>query len=154
MTPHSVSAARRRELQRVAIQLRRLVVESVHHAGAGHLGGPMSAAELLTALYFEVMNIDPARPRDPDRDRFILSKGTPPYGKRFQLAFQAGDRRGPAGGLPGTGRPGGGAVMVRLTDRLIAQREVFGDTLIELIDRDDRVYVLDGDLAEAARKLL
>ena len=62
-------------LRRVAIRMRRLVVESVHRAGAGHLGGPLSAAEILTALYFEVMRIDPERPRDPDRDRFILSKG-------------------------------------------------------------------------------
>ncbi len=70
-----VSPARLQELRRTAIQLRRHVVESVHHAGAGHLGGPMSAAEILTALYFEVMDIDPATPSDPDRDRFILSKG-------------------------------------------------------------------------------
>ena len=75
MSASPLSAARRRELQSLAIQMRRLVIESVHHAGAGHLGGPLSAAEMLTALYFEVMHIDPAVPRDPDRDRFILSKG-------------------------------------------------------------------------------
>jgi len=88
MTPHNVSAERLRELQRLAIQLRRLVVESVHHAGAGHLGGPMSAAEMLTALYFEVMKIDPARPRDPDRDRFILSKGHSSIGLYAVLALR------------------------------------------------------------------
>ena len=75
MSSHSITADRLRQLKGVAIQMRRLVVESVHHAGAGHLGGPMSAAEMLTALYFEVMNIDPEKPRDPGRDRFILSKG-------------------------------------------------------------------------------
>lgn len=75
MSAPPLAAARRRELQRLAIQMRRLVIESVHHAGAGHLGGPLSAAEMLTALYFEVMHIDPAKPRDPGRDRFILSKG-------------------------------------------------------------------------------
>ena len=75
MSAPPLAAARRRELQRLAIQMRRLVIESVHHAGAGHLGGPLSAAEMLTALYFEIMNIDPAKPRDPGRDRFILSKG-------------------------------------------------------------------------------
>lgn len=75
MSATPLAAARRRELQRLAIQMRRLVVESVHHAGAGHLGGPLSAAEMLTALYFEVMKVDPTRPRDPGRDRFILSKG-------------------------------------------------------------------------------
>ena len=73
----SLTRERHAELKRYAIQLRRLVVESVHHAGAGHLGGPMSAAELLVALYFAELNIDPAQPRDEDRDRFILSKGTP-----------------------------------------------------------------------------
>ncbi|MEE2659845.1 MAG: transketolase [Candidatus Latescibacterota bacterium] len=64
-----------KELRSLSLRLRRLVVESVYHAGAGHLGGPLSAAEMLTCLYFEVMNIDPDKPRDPDRDRFILSKG-------------------------------------------------------------------------------
>ena len=61
----SLTPKRHAELKRYAIHLRRLVVESVHHAGAGHLGGPMSAAELLIALYFEELNIDPDRPRDP-----------------------------------------------------------------------------------------
>jgi len=75
MSPSPLAPARRRELQRLAIQMRRLVVESCHHAGAGHLGGPLSAAEMLAALYFEIMNVDPVKPRDPDRDRFILSKG-------------------------------------------------------------------------------
>ncbi|MBT4611195.1 MAG: transketolase [Gemmatimonadetes bacterium] len=70
-----LSVERHRQLRQTAIQIRRGVVESVHHAGAGHLGGPMSATELLTALYFEVMNIDPQQPDDPGRDRFILSKG-------------------------------------------------------------------------------
>ena len=79
---------RRRQLKRIAIHMRRLVVESVYHAGAGHLGGPMSAAELLTALYFEVLNIDPQNPRDPDRDRFILSKGHCSIGLYATLALR------------------------------------------------------------------
>ena len=56
--------------------VRRLVVESVHHAGAGHLGGPMSAAELLIALYFAELNIDPDRPRDENRDPLHPVQGT------------------------------------------------------------------------------
>ena len=60
----SLIPERHAELKRLAIQLRRLVVESVYHAGAGHLGGPMSAAEMLVALYFEELNIDPETPRD------------------------------------------------------------------------------------------
>ena len=51
---------RLRELKKLAVQLRRLVIDSVNYAGAGHLGGPMSAAEMLIALYFEVLNVDPA----------------------------------------------------------------------------------------------
>lgn len=82
------SSARLKELKKLAIDYRRLVVESVHHAGAGHLGGPMSAAETLIALYFEVMNIDPTQPRDPDRDRFILSKGHSSIGLYTALALR------------------------------------------------------------------
>jgi transketolase len=84
----SLSPQRHNELKKVAIDLRRLVVESVHHAGAGHLGGPMSAAETLVALYFEVLNIDPDQPRDPDRDRFILSKGHSSIGLYSVLALR------------------------------------------------------------------
>ena len=76
------------ELKRQAIHLRRLVVESVHHAGAGHLGGPTSAADMLVALYFEVMNIDPLEPRKADRDRFILSKGHSSIGLYAALALR------------------------------------------------------------------
>jgi transketolase len=63
------------ELQRLSADARRLIVETIHHAGAGHLGGPLSAADLLINLYFNVLNIDPGRPRWDERDRFILSKG-------------------------------------------------------------------------------
>lgn len=76
------------ELKRQAIHLRRLVVESVHHAGAGHLGGPMSAADMLIALYFEVLNIDPQDPHKTDRDRFILSKGHSSIGLYSALALR------------------------------------------------------------------
>lgn len=89
MSPEStISDERLKQLRRTAIQLRRHVVESVHHAGAGHLGGPMSAAEILTALYFEVMNVDPTQPEDPERDRFILSKGHCSIGLYAALALR------------------------------------------------------------------
>ncbi len=84
----SLTSARLTELKRQAIHLRRLVVESVHRAGAGHLGGPMSAAEMLVALYFEVMNIDPEAPHKEDRDRFILSKGHSSIGLYAALALR------------------------------------------------------------------
>ena len=62
-------------LEHQGAQLRRDVVNMVHKAGSGHPGGSLSAAEMITALYFHVMNIDPENPKDPGRDRFILSKG-------------------------------------------------------------------------------
>jgi transketolase len=63
------------ELRRTSIEARKLIVQAIHHAGAGHLGGPLSAADILVALYFDQMNVDPGNPGWPERDRFILSKG-------------------------------------------------------------------------------
>ncbi len=63
------------ELQKTAIAVRRGIVDSVHSAKAGHPGGSLSAADIFTYLYFEEMHIDPKNPKDPDRDRFVLSKG-------------------------------------------------------------------------------
>jgi len=62
-------------LANVANDLRGLVVETLCHAQAGHPGGSLSAAEILAALFFSVMRIDPRRPDWEARDRFILSKG-------------------------------------------------------------------------------
>ena len=63
------------ELERLSREARRRIVTAIHTAGAGHLGGPLSCTDLLVALYFDTLNVDPARPRWPERDRFILSKG-------------------------------------------------------------------------------
>lgn len=63
------------ELREKARLIRRHIVEMVAQARSGHPGGSLSAVEILTALYFRVMRIDPARPDWEDRDRFILSKG-------------------------------------------------------------------------------
>ena len=62
-------------LEEQAVQLRRDVVEMIHAAKAGHPGGSLSAVDMITALYFHVMRIDPQNPRWEDRDRFVLSKG-------------------------------------------------------------------------------
>ncbi len=56
-------------------QIRADILTMIHAAGSGHPGGSLSAVEILTALYFDVMRIDPRNPDDPDRDRFLLSKG-------------------------------------------------------------------------------
>ncbi len=58
-----------------AQQLRRDVVISIGVGVAGHIGGANSAADIVAALYFHKMHIDPCNPKDPDRDRFLLSKG-------------------------------------------------------------------------------
>ena len=63
------------ELEKMAKQLRRHVVTMIATAGSGHPGGSLSAADIVTALYFKVMRHDPKNTQWPDRDRFILSKG-------------------------------------------------------------------------------
>ncbi len=69
-------AARAEELRRRANEARRRDLQMVHGAGMGHLGSEFSAMDILVALYFgDVLRYDPAQPDDPERDRFILSKG-------------------------------------------------------------------------------
>ena len=63
------------ELKKTANQVRKNIVTAVYYAKAGHPGGSLSAADIYTYLYMEEMNIDPAEPAAPDRDRFVLSKG-------------------------------------------------------------------------------
>ncbi len=76
------------DLERIANRIRSTVLKAVHHAGAGHIGGALSAADMLAALYFEVLNVDPLHPRAPDRDRFILSKGHCAIGLYAVLALR------------------------------------------------------------------
>jgi len=63
------------DLAGLAYRLRRGAIETLWRAQAGHPGGSLSVAEILAALYFRVMRVDPTDPDWPDRDRFILSKG-------------------------------------------------------------------------------
>jgi transketolase len=63
------------ELKEMAKKLRRHVITMIATAGSGHPGGSLSAADIVTALYFKVLRYDPENPQWPDRDRFILSKG-------------------------------------------------------------------------------
>jgi len=63
------------ELKDIAIEMRKTAVTMIHKAQSGHPGGSLSAADLMTALYFKEMNIDPSNPNWEDRDRFVLSKG-------------------------------------------------------------------------------
>jgi len=63
------------ELRELSVRTRRLILETVHTAGAGHIGGPLSVTDILVNLYFNRLHIDPDAPRAADRDRCILSKG-------------------------------------------------------------------------------
>lgn len=64
-----------KELEHTARQIRRDILTMIYQAGDGHPGPSLSCADLVTALYFSAMNVDPADPRWPGRDRLILSKG-------------------------------------------------------------------------------
>ena len=86
--PAAVDVAEIARLEEVARQIRLAIVRTVNHSRAGHLGGPLSAADILAALYFHVMRIRPDEPAWPDRDRFILSKGHSSVGLYAALALR------------------------------------------------------------------
>lgn len=64
-----------RQLEKKANDVRRDIVSMLEHAGSGHSAGPLGLADIVTTLYFDVMNVDPKRPDQPDRDIFLLSNG-------------------------------------------------------------------------------
>ena len=63
------------ELKQVCKAVRRDIINMTANAGSGHPGGSLSAVELVTCIFFNHMRVDPKNPKDPDRDRFVLSKG-------------------------------------------------------------------------------
>lgn len=75
-------------LQKKAVEVRKGILTGVYYAQSGHPGGSLSAADIYTYLYFREMNIDPAHPEDPDRDRFVLSKGHTAPGYYSALALR------------------------------------------------------------------
>ena len=76
------------DLQEIVSEARYRVIETVANSKAGHIGGPMSAMDVLVTLYFRHLKIDPLNPHDPDRDRFILSKGHCAIGLYTVLALR------------------------------------------------------------------
>ena len=64
-----------KELSPICRQVRRDIITMTANAGSGHPGGSLSAVELMTSVFFNHMRVDPKNPHDPDRDRFVLSKG-------------------------------------------------------------------------------
>ena len=82
--------ARKQQLSEIAAQIRVDILDATHAAGSGHPGGSLSIADIMTYLYFCEMNVDPKDPTNPDRDRFVLSKGhTAPalYGTLAERGF-------------------------------------------------------------------
>lgn len=63
------------QLELVAYKIRKHAIDGVYSAKSGHPGGSLSIADIMAVLYFEEMNVDPQNPQNPDRDRFVLSKG-------------------------------------------------------------------------------
>ena len=70
-----MTSQEKKRLQIIACKVRMGIIESTHAAKCGHPGGSMSAADLITYLYFKELNVDPKNPGWEDRDRFVLSKG-------------------------------------------------------------------------------
>ncbi len=99
----AAQAPTRETLETVAARIRAHVVDMCAGPEGGHLGGAFSCVEVLTALYFSVLNVDPDRPDDPARDRFLLSKGHAALALYATLA-----ERGflPVEELAGYGQPG------------------------------------------------
>ncbi|MBE7052355.1 MAG: transketolase [Ruminococcaceae bacterium] len=63
------------QLELTAYKIRKHAIDGVYNAASGHPGGSLSIADILSVLYFDEMKVDPKNPSDPDRDRFVLSKG-------------------------------------------------------------------------------
>ncbi|MEG2208929.1 MAG: transketolase, partial [Clostridia bacterium] len=63
-----------KELQKIALELRKDVARMIGVGKVGHLGGSCSLADIVTVLYYDVMKLDPHNPAMPERDRFVLSK--------------------------------------------------------------------------------
>ena len=82
------------ELTKVCRQVRRDIIEMTANAGSGHPGGSLSAVELLTSVFYNHMRVDPKNPDDPNRDRFVLSKGHAApcyYGVLAEMGFISRD---------------------------------------------------------------
>ena len=70
-----MDSTKKKELELCAAKLRKTALQTIQTAGSGHIGGSFSVMDILTVLYFDKMNIDPADPEKADRDRLVLSKG-------------------------------------------------------------------------------
>jgi len=143
------------KLQKIAKELRRKSVEIIHDAGSGHPGGSLSAADIVAALYFGTMRFDPNNPKDPNRDRFILSKGhitgllystlakAGYFGEDELSEYRKINSKRNLSGHPHPNTPG-----VEIASGSLGQGLSVGNGIAlsaRLDDRDFRVYVLMGD---------
>jgi len=148
------------ELQQIAREIRRKSLEIIHRAGSGHPGGSLSGADIAAALFFGVMHYDPKNPKDPKRDRFVLSKGHATgllYATLARAGFLRDDELGDyrrinskrnLSGHPHPKTPGVEIATGSLGQGLSAGH---GMALAACLDKlDYRVYVLlgDGELQE------
>ena len=76
------------ELQMTATKIRKGIITAVASAGSGHPGGSLSGADIKTYLYFKELRVNPKNPKDPNRDRFVLSKGHCTPGLYSTLAYR------------------------------------------------------------------
>lgn len=147
-----------RSLEETANRVRMDCLRIIHRAQSGHLGGSLSAADVLTVLYYHTLRIDPSYPKWPDRDRFVLSKGHAAPAVFVLLAYRGfypleelDGFRQTGGNLQGTvsiENPGGDMTVGSLGQYLSVG---CGMALAGRMDRKDyKVYVLlgDGELQE------
>ena len=89
-------------LAEAAAKIRLLAVEAVYGAASGHPGGSLSIADVIAYLYFDKLNVDPADPHNPSRDRFVLSKGhtVRRCTRRWRCAASSPNRRWPDSASP------------------------------------------------------
>ncbi|MFQ5673003.1 MAG: transketolase [Nitrospinales bacterium] len=148
------------DLRQTARELRRGSLQIIHRAGSGHPGGSLSAADIVAALYFGVMRYDPQCPKDPGRDRFILSKGHC-TGLLYVTLARAGffeesqlqDYRKIDSRLNLSGHPHPATPGVEIATGSLGQGLSVGNGMAlaaRLDNRDYRVFVLlgDGELQE------
>lgn len=147
------------KLQKTALQLRFDLLEMIGVGKAGHLGGSSSLAEIVSTLYFHKMRFDPRNPDDPDRDRFILSKGHAVLIQYAALVELGVIPRSELKRVKSLGSPLQGHPDMDATPGIEAVTGSLGQGLsiatgialaLRLDGRDSRVYVIigDGELAE------
>jgi transketolase len=72
---YTLTSQEDKDLKQTALNIRRKIIRMIEAGGEGHVGGAMSSVEILTALFFKLMKVDPGKPKWPERDRFVLSAG-------------------------------------------------------------------------------